>query len=513
MGLNAETYREMKRDPVPDRDRGGPRRVVSIAGGAVIAVIFLGLAMIFTNAYGSSQVAANARSLHWTNATLGAASIARASNAQALVFAVDAQLGVATSEAAERARAEARSNLAELERWAAAFDGSFGTADSADVLLDFLTTANQAIDLLDAGELDAAIELTDGQLERSYATLSIALESTQQAISEDIDDTEALAGLVAAITRFLVTLLIPVGTILIYRWLVHRQALRANLALEVKLKAEQELRIARDEFIANISHEIRTPLTSIYGFSEVLVEEGLVDPEMAMELITLINGESAELSRMVEDLLTAARLDANVLHFKYEAVSVAEEIETVTAPMIRGGADLRIDVPRALVWTDQMRYRQIVRNLISNALKHGGPNVTVTGRSDGERFVLVVADDGTGVPEDIEGRIFERFVHEGKEPLLVGSVGLGLSIAKMLADEMDGDLTYQRVGEETQFVLSVAKASDVVRDAEFVEDTAVGPVGRLGGVAASFAGEVAAMSGKADEGSSTRAAGDPWSLG
>ena len=147
------------------------------------------------------------------------------------------------------------------------------------------------------------------------------------------------------------------------------------MALQVKLEAERKLRKARDEFIANISHEIRTPLTSIYGFSEVLIEEGLVDPEMAMELIGLINGESAELSRMVEDLLTAARLDANVLNFKFEAVSLADEIATVTAPMIRSGAELKIDLPRVMIWADQIRFRQIFRNLISNAIKHGGEHI------------------------------------------------------------------------------------------------------------------------------------------
>ena len=84
------------------------KRVVAIAGGAIAAVVLLSLALVFTNAYGSEQVAANARALHWTNATLGSASIARASNAQAVVFTVDDQLGVADAEAAVRARDEAR---------------------------------------------------------------------------------------------------------------------------------------------------------------------------------------------------------------------------------------------------------------------------------------------------------------------------------------------------------------------------------------------------------------------
>jgi signal transduction histidine kinase len=494
------------------------KRVVAIAGGAVAAVVFLALALVFTNSYGSQQVAANARALHWTNATLGSASIARASNAQAIVFTVDEQLGVADTDAAARARDEARTNLANLQVWVGGWEAAFSESDTVGVLDDFVATSSQIVALLDSGRAAEAVELSNGQAEKQYATLSIQLESAQQQITEEIDNTEALAGLVAAITRFLVTLLIPVGTILIYRWLVHRQAVRSNLALQVKLEAERKLRKARDEFIANISHEIRTPLTSIYGFSEVLIEEGLVDPEMAMELINLINGESAELSRMVEDLLTAARLDANVLNFKFEAVSVADEVGTVTAPMVRGGAQLQVDLPRVMIWADQMRFRQVIRNLVSNAIKHGGEHVKISGRSEGSRFLLTVADDGSGVPEEIEGRIFERFVHEGSEPLLTGSVGLGLAIARMLTDEMDGQLTYERVDGETRFVLSILRATEALaREPEFVPDERVATSagsGRFGGVAASFAGNGGSDqgNGRGAEGSDAApAVGDPWS--
>jgi len=495
---------------------GDSKRAVSIAGGAVAAVMFLALALVFTNAYGSGQVAANARALHWTNATLGSASIARASNAQAAVFAVDQQLGVADAEAVGRARDEAGANLANLEVWVDGWDAAFSDPDTMRLLDEFVATSSQILTLLDSGHVNDAVQLLNGQAEKQHASLTIALESAQQDITEEIDNTEALAGLVATITRFLVTLLIPVGTILIYRWLVHRQAMRGNLALQVMLEAERKLRKARDEFIANISHEIRTPLTSIYGFSEVLIEEGLVDPEMAMELITLINGESVELSRMVEDLLTAARLDANVLNFKHEAVSIADEIHTVTAPMIRGGAELQVDVPRVMIWADQMRFRQVIRNLVSNAIKHGGDHVTISGRSDGARFLLTVADDGPGVPDEIEGRIFQRFVHEGAEPLLTGSVGLGLAIAKMLSDEMEGDLTYERVDGETRFVLSLLRASEALaREPEFAEDspaTTYAGTGRLGGIAAGLAGAGGQKQRpeRGAEGSDVLAAGDPW---
>ena len=86
-----------------------------------------------------------------------------------------------------------------------------------------------------------------------------------------------------------------------------------------------------------------------------------------------------------------------------------------------------------MCWADPNRVRQIIRNLVSNAIKHGGPTVNVYLESDGERAVLTVSDNGEAMEPEVEQRMFDRFVHDGVETLLTGSVGLGLSIARSLA--------------------------------------------------------------------------------
>ena len=139
---------------------------------------------------------------------------------------------------------------------------------------------------------------------------------------------ESDAGRVERLTQLVVTLLIPAAAIIINQLVVRRQYRERRLQIEAKLDAERELGRARDEFIAGMSHELRTPLTSIYGFSEYLLDQGLIDPDEAIELIAMINRDSADLSRMIEDLLAAARLEAGALPFEATPVDLLSIAQT-----------------------------------------------------------------------------------------------------------------------------------------------------------------------------------------
>jgi signal transduction histidine kinase len=244
-----------------------------------------------------------------------------------------------------------------------------------------------------------------------------------------------------------------VAALVLYRRIVKRQVREAGLVMEARLRAEQELNKAKDEFIAGLSHEFRTPLTTIFGFSEVLIDSGLVDPDSSMELISLINSESAELSRMVEDLLTAARLEADALTISTTTVDPAEIVESVLGPWRRSGTEVHVDLAPAAVHADPLRLRQVLRNLVSNAVKHGGEQVTVVGRNAPGGYAWSVVDDGPGVSDEIAGRLFDRYIHDGRRALLAGSVGLGLNIARSLAEAMGGSLEYSRRDGATWFTL------------------------------------------------------------
>ena len=126
--------------------------------------------------------------------------------------------------------------------------------------------------------------------------------------------------------------------------------------------------------------------------------------------------------------------------------------------MTRVGATITTNVPDAAVWADPLRVRQILRNLVSNALRHGGPTVRIEGRVHGDRLELAVIDDGPGVPAKKVDRLFTRFVHEGDEALTVGSVGLGLAVVKALADGMEGEVRYRRADGWTSFEVALPLA-------------------------------------------------------
>jgi signal transduction histidine kinase len=323
----------------------------------------------------------------------------------------------------------------------------------------FVEAAENVLAAIEGGEAASAAAANRNEVERAFRALEQELQAEQSAIEDNIAATESTAGLISLFTQATVTLLIPVTALGVYRTIVRRQVRERGMAMQARLDAEREVSKAKDEFIAGLSHEFRTPLTSIYGFSELLIESGALDPAMSLELIGLINVESAELSRMVDDLLAAARIESDAITFQPSTIDLQEQLDLVVAPFVRADRTIEVDLARSAVVADPLRLRQVLRNLVSNAVKHGGSTVAVFGRADGDRYVCSVADDGAGVPTEIEARMFERFVHDGRQALLVGSVGLGLGIAKSLLEGMGGTLEYERRGDGTFFTFTLPLAS------------------------------------------------------
>ena len=176
------------------------------------------------------------------------------------------------------------------------------------------------------------------------------------------------------------------------------------------------------------------------------------------EIMHTITSEAHDLSLMVDDLLTTARLDAGALHYVFEDVQIAEEIEIASAGLISNGLNVTTDCAPAVVRADQTRIRQVVRNLLSNPLKYGGPNVHVSGRSAETTYIIAVSDDGDGLAAEVEERLFERFVHADQPVGTVDSVGLGLSIVQALVRGMGGAVSYERSSGETRFIVRMPLA-------------------------------------------------------
>lgn len=120
------------------------------------------------------------------------------------------------------------------------------------------------------------------------------------------------------------------------------------------------------------------------------------------------------------------------------------------------GRGLQIDSRELWVKGDRDRIVHITRNLLSNAIAHGGPNIRVVVLKREGRGTFVIADDGPGIPSDTSDTLFEPFVNEGSRALITGSLGMGLAVARELAREMEGDLTLERtVDGWTCFSLSL----------------------------------------------------------
>lgn len=210
---------------------------------------------------------------------------------------------------------------------------------------------------------------------------------------------------------------------------------------------------SKDQLVASVSHELRTPLTSVVGLASLVRENAaaILDQEN-LELLDLIVEQGHELSNIIEDLLVHARVEAGTLKVFPETFDLAEEIAMVAASH-------NIDAPEygGSLWAyaDPLRVRQIVRNLITNAGRYGGPRVRIELHKSGDQVSISVIDNGSGVAPSAERTIFEAYKSAHGPAAQPGSVGLGLALSKSLAQMMDGELSYGRRRGETWFTLSL----------------------------------------------------------
>lgn len=439
-------------------------RFFAISAAVLAAMLALVVGFLFTNSFGISQVASHARDLHWTNATMGSAGIARASVAQAVFFSFDERLGVSSPEARDAAIDEATANLSDVENLLSSPD-AVGNPATRDAIASLIDSGGIILQLAATGRPDEAEAIRIGDFEPSFERVSNDLDQLQTALAASIAESEQVQGRISRLTQLAVTLLIPGVTMVVFWLILRRRVQQREIEMEAKLEAERELSMAKDEFIAGLSHELRTPLTTIVGFSELLLESEL-DPTEAEEMLTIINAGSSDLSRMVEDLLVAARIDAGALSYSPRRIDLSAETRQVVAPYIRAGDSIELRIPKMEVYADPLHVRQILHNLVSNARKHGGDHILITGMVQSSRAMLVVADDGPGLPPHVEENLFQRFVNRGREALTAGSVGLGLAISKELAMGLGGSIHYKRVDGWTTFTVRLRALPQVDEGSE-----------------------------------------------
>ncbi len=224
----------------------------------------------------------------------------------------------------------------------------------------------------------------------------------------------------------------------------------------------EELMQAKDEFVATVSHELRTPLTAVVGLSDELQHRRSDFNEKEItEFVALIAEQSNEVAGIVEDLLTAARTSVGTLVVASEAVDVRREVDAVLAGLQSNGhGAVKVVGETAAIWADPGRFRQIIRNLITNARRHGGAHLRIelTQRAGGS--VIAVLDDGDGIPAALQEQVFQPYARAHEAGTQPASVGLGLSVARELARLMGGDVNHARDGGWTRFELLLPLAGE-----------------------------------------------------
>ncbi len=209
---------------------------------------------------------------------------------------------------------------------------------------------------------------------------------------------------------------------------------------------------AKDELIASVSHELRTPLSVIMGLGVELRDRGdEFSPEERDHLIELIATQSEEMSDLIEDLLTAAASERGDVSLVPELVPVGSVLDELLARAIVKERSLTVDDDGAKAWVDPVRLRQILRNLLTNACRYGGPHIEVRIRAEGERTIVEVIDDGEGIPEGLTDEAFRAFGRAHHRSTQTQSVGLGLAVSMRLAESMEGSLRYLRRDGRTVF--------------------------------------------------------------
>jgi signal transduction histidine kinase len=220
----------------------------------------------------------------------------------------------------------------------------------------------------------------------------------------------------------------------------------------------QQVDVARKEFIATASHELRTPIFSLAGFVELLQDEDL-DEDTRREFLETMSEQVARLQKLSVDLLDLSRLDAGSVELHPEPVDLSELARSIVNEFTPALADHHTDLeirlpdvgPEALC--DPVRVAQIMRILLDNALRHtpAGTQVTVGAARSNGTAGLTVTDSGPGLPNDSDTKVFERF-YTGDA---ARGAGLGLAIARELAERMHGRLRVSSASRGTAFTLEL----------------------------------------------------------
>jgi len=238
---------------------------------------------------------------------------------------------------------------------------------------------------------------------------------------------------------------------------------------------------AKSDFVANMSHEVRTPMNGVLGLIDLLIETGLTSKQMKYALGIRHSGDA--LLTIINDILDFSKIEAGKLtieQVEFQPSKVAKEVVGLMEPeSIHRGIKLKFEAsePTQGTWLgDPVRFRQILTNLLGNAMKFTEQGqVSVALRKIEGNLVLRVEDTGIGIPEDRLEQIFDSFNQgDNSTTRVYGGTGLGLTITKRLVDLMDGNISVRsNIGQGTIFTVSLPLVEVKSPEAQKVKEPAI----------------------------------------
>ncbi len=321
------------------------------------------------------------------------------------------------------------------------------SSDSVATLDDIVRQAAGQIGI--AVGVDEAYAAADAVYRSVDDLFAQAIEATRGRITSKMNTAEQIRLVTRVLSPVLLLFLAGLGFV----------AYRFARSTEDALQREQDLLNARNRFMRMVSHELRTPATAISGFAEMLGTDwtSLTETEIA-EFLAIINRQSSHLSLIVDDLLTLSHLETGRLRLHLSIVNLKQAAEDAISMVdSRYGIDVQTTIdPSVTLVADPDRLVQIIRNLVENAAKYGKAGVAVSAAVVGSGCEVVVSDTGPGVPPDAVNRIFRFWDRGEKDGSQVRGYGMGLAIARHLAQAMVGDLIYRpHEPAGSEFVLSL----------------------------------------------------------
>jgi two-component system phosphate regulon sensor histidine kinase PhoR len=255
-------------------------------------------------------------------------------------------------------------------------------------------------------------------------------------------------------------------------WLM-RVAELADGGRLVRLLDRSEARAAeqmRVDFVANASHELRTPLATLVGYTETLRERAAeIDPATSERFLSIVHDEALRMQRIVEDLISLSRIEAERFVTPTEAVELPPLVQQAVAGVARAAEERRSELSWRMapdlppIAADRGQILQLLDNLLTNALRYGEPDtpVTVTAEREDTMVHLAVADQGEGISQQHIERVTERFYRiDTSRSRSIGGTGLGLAIVKHIVERHRGRLTIesqQGVGTTMHVRLPIAE--------------------------------------------------------